>query len=129
MKVIILNGPANSGKTTTLKELYAQIKTMGATDYKTPKPCEVSPSDNEYYVTFRGNKVAIVTVGDYAIETIFHIGYFYGCGADILVIANSQKGFPYTLMKWHENVFESITIEKHGIQNNNAVISEIIRNL
>lgn len=129
MKIIILDGPANSGKTTTLKEVYAQIKRQGVKDIVAPKPCPASKSDDEYYVPFKGKNVAIVTVGDYALETIFYFGYYYGIGADVLVIANSQKGFPYTLLGWHDDIFECITIEKHSIQDNEDKIKEIIQNI
>ena len=116
MEVIFLNGPSNSGKTTTLKQLYEQLKSDGAQDLLPVRSCPKSGNDNEYYVSFNGKKVGIVTMGDFALETILYIGIFLERGADVLVIANSNKGFPQTIVDWHKKELSQVVVQKVSIR-------------
>lgn len=115
MKVITLTGPSHSGKTTTLKHLYTHLISVGAKDIIPPQKCPRSGGDDEYYVLYKGEKIAIVTIGDYAIETVFYIGINYGRGADTLIIANSNKGYPYTIADWHSDIITHVDIKKNDI--------------
>lgn len=133
MKVILLNGPSNSGKTTTLHELYSAICPDGkSNNIEVPKPHPFDSKDSIYYVRYKGKKIGIVTIGDYAIETVFQIGIFLAKGADILVIANSNKEFPEIICNWHgaeyDGVLEKVTVEKFSIKDQGKV-QEIIANL
>lgn len=129
MKVSLLTGPSYSGKTTVLHQLYDTLKSMGSNDIDIPKPHPFDRRDSIYYVNYESKKIGIVTYGDYAIETVFQIGVFLAKGADILVIANSNKDFPNTICDWHgkkyDGILEKIIIEKHSIQDQGKV-QEII---
>lgn len=129
MKVIILNGPSNVGKTTTLHELYNTLSPNGVNDIDIPKPHPFDAKDSIYYVKSNGKKIGIVTLGDYSIEIVFQIGVFLGKGADILVIADSNKGFPDTICEWHGNKYDG-AIEKTVVNINSisdqSKVQEII---
>lgn len=128
MKVIVLNGPSNSGKTTTLHELYKHLVSAGAYDIEPPQIHPFDDRDSIYYVQYRGKRIGIVTLGDYATETVFQIGVFLSKGADTLVIANSCKAFPLTLINWHTDVLKCVIIQKNNIHEKGKV-QEIVANI
>ena len=128
MKVILLTGPSNSGKTTTLHELYKELKSNEMSDIEKPRPHPFDERDSIYYVKYGGKKIGIVTLGDYSIETVYQIGVFWAKQADILVIANSNKGFPETICNWHDEDLEKVVVEKYSIQDQGKV-QEIINKL
>ena len=115
MKIIFLKGPSHSGKTTTLMQLYEQLKSDGARDLLPVRRCPRSGNDEEYYVSFNDKKIGIVTMGDSALETILYIGIFLERGADILVIANSNKEFPCAVVNWHKGEMQEVIVEKVSI--------------
>ena len=130
MKVIFLDGPSNSGKTTTLKLLYSQLKSAGSCDILPTRSCPLSSNDNEYYVSYEDKRVGIVTMGDFALETILYMGIFLERGADVLVIANSNKGFPYNVVNWHKRDLERVVIKKlRGANDDLQKVQVIISNL
>lgn len=130
MKVIFLDGPSSSGKTTTLKKLYEYLKSTGAQDILPVKICPLGGYDIECYISFNGKKIGIVSIGDYALETVFYLGIFFERGADILVIANSKKEFPYTIVSWHEDILEQIVIQKQqGANDDDKKVQQIISHL
>lgn len=125
MKVILLTGPSDSGKTTTLHKLYKTLISKGGTNIDAPEIHSFDERDSIFYVKYDGKKIGIVTLGDYAIETVFQIGVFLGKGADILVIANSNKGFPNNICKWHgmnnDGLLEKEEVRKISIQDKGKV--------
>lgn len=130
MKVILLTGPSNTGKTTTLHELYNTLFPDGkSNNIEAPKPHPFDGRDYIYYVRYNSKKIGIVTLGDYAIETVFQIGVFLAKGADVLVIANSNKEFPETICKWHsaeyDGELERVVVDKLSI-NDQGKVQEII---
>lgn len=68
MKVIVLKGRDNSGKTTTLKEVYKILKAAGG---KKKSGCYQKLDGNRDLrdvIDFAGKKIGIVTQGDYGVE-------------------------------------------------------------
>ena len=77
MKVILLAGPSNSGKTTTLHKLYEELGEKGGIDIEAPKPHPFNENwDKIYYVKYDDKKIGIVTLGDYSNEIVFQIVIF-----------------------------------------------------
>lgn len=124
MKVILLTGPSNTGKTTTLIKLYETLRSTGV-DIEKPIPHPFDSNDFVFYVKYNGKKIGIVTMGDYAIETVYQIGVFLAKGADILVIANSNKEYPEAICDWHgskyDGVLEKAVVKKESIQDQGKI--------
>lgn len=113
MQIITLSGNPNTGKTTSLKSLYSRLINLGAKDILPPSSCKVSPCDDEYFVNWKGKRIGIVTLGDYAYEIVWYLGVYSGLNADVLIIANSNKGAHLHIINWHE--FEHVDIKKTSI--------------
>lgn len=114
MRIITLTGPANSGKTTTLKALYVKLLSVSDGTIEDPKICANSSRDEEYYFWYKGKQVAIVTMGDIALEMVWHFGIYCQKGADVLIIANSNKSWPLYFIGWHKEClthYENVYIE------------------
>ena len=86
MKIIVLKRPKEHGKTETLQLLHSLLIDKEAEDIIDPQNCVLHEKDKEYFVTLNGIKIAIVTLGDYPDELIWHIGYYDALGADILIL-------------------------------------------
>ena len=91
MRVILLSGPSNCGKTTSLNLLFNRIKETSGVEVLEPKTWL-----NERKNDFRGilscpdgKKLAIITQGDYGNELETYRDYFKDC--DILVCACNKK--------------------------------------
>lgn len=129
MKVILLTGPSESGKTTTLLRLYDSLCSGGISNIDVPNPHPLREDEYIFYIEYNGKKIGIVTFGDYAIEIVFQIGVFLAKGADILVIANRNKGFPNNICEWHgrdnDGLLEKEEVRKISIQDKGKV-QEII---
>ena len=113
MKTVFLTGSPGTGKTTTLKSVYSLLKESGATDILLPVSCPSSPSDFEYFISWRGLKIGIVTLGDYSKDIIWYLGVYHGRNADVLIIANSNKATPYSIIEGYG--IESVEFEKKDI--------------
>ena len=135
MKVIMLTGRPNTGKTWTLKNLYKKLtgkdldgsasvldpeksinddRIIVGKDILLPTTCLDSSGDWECYIEWRGEKVGIVTMGDYPTSIIWHLGLYTGRGADILVIADSMTALPYSIL--NRQRIEYYQIKKTSIQ-------------
>lgn len=134
MKIITLTGDHNVGKTTTLKIFYETLKGQGAKDILAPRQCAMSSNDYEYFVQYNDRKVAIVTMGDFAAEINWHIGYFDAKGADILVIADSWKSGYKKIVKCHKYelcpiIKKTEPIEANRSESNMASVNDLISSI
>lgn len=93
MKIILLVGLPNKGKTTTLKELYTHL-TKGLPNPPKPIPIKVNnvtTSDFECVIPYKKKNVAIFSMGD-TMHRVYDAIIKY-CGiADVLVAAYSTDG-------------------------------------
>jgi hypothetical protein len=90
MRIILLTGQANSGKTTTLNMVYANL-TAGITNPPPKQPIQYgSPDDFECIVNYKNKNVAFFTLGD----VLYRIQYavLKYSQADVLILAHRQKG-------------------------------------
>lgn len=92
MKVVVLRGGSNSGKTTSLNMLYAELLNRGATP-QTPQHALPGKNDFECIVEYKGKRVAISTIGDYIFALGLAMGYYSALEVDTLVIADSNKKY------------------------------------
>jgi hypothetical protein len=92
MKIVALRGDSNSGKTTSLNMLYAELLNRGA---KPINPQHALPGKNDFecIVEYKGKRVAISTIGDYIFALGLAMGYYSALEVDTLVIADSNKKY------------------------------------
>ena len=128
MKVIMLTGAPDTGKTTVLKELYKTLKADGAKDIIPPVTCPRFGQDNEYCIEYKGKKIGIVTIGDFATEIIWYLGVFFGRGADILVIANSDKNLQKSVLNHHNKELQYDNVPKTSIYET-GIVGQIMAKL
>ena len=114
MKIIMLTGPSDSGKTKTLHDLYKQLSPEGANDVEPPKPHPLDNRDSVYYLRYNNKKIGIVTLGDYCNEILSQIIIFLNKGADVLVIANSNK-VSAPLHTSHNDLVDCVIVKKNNI--------------
>lgn len=92
MKIILLAGNANAGKTSTMNIVYDRLIREGAILDKgtPPEQSEKRKKDFECVLLYKGQKVAIHSEGDFESECIEAIERFRKC-ADILVLACRKR--------------------------------------
>lgn len=103
MKVIVLNGVANTGKTTTLNLLNNLINP--------DNPATNLREDDKYTFTYKGKTISIATPGDYKTEIEENIKYARKKNCDFLVTASRTKGYGKELLR--EQFKDILFIEKN----------------
>ncbi|MDR1107707.1 MAG: hypothetical protein LBL19_01600 [Spirochaetaceae bacterium] len=126
MKIIMLTGPAQSGKTTTLNLLYDKITDKGSKNVLACKSVLGNPAVNDFkcVVSYKDKKVAMYTMGDYYKAMIEAIIEFANC--DVLVLAYNN-GFAAKLDEFTGSFQHHRVIQKTGSNGNDveAILSEI----
>jgi len=90
MKIIMLLGPSNCGKTTTLNLVYDDLKSQGGVS--TCKQQEGgNPNDFSDIIKLNGKLIAILTMGDYAYRIIDCIQDFELKNCDIFITACNDR--------------------------------------
>ena len=89
MKVVMLSGAPNSGKTTVLNDLYDHLIKAGAFVQAAKAQLGGNPLDFECILNVKGKHVAIYTMGDYK-EYCYKAVIKYAL-CDTLVLAYSDK--------------------------------------
>lgn len=104
MKVIALKGEKNSGKSTTLKEVYKILKAAGGEPERYCfKDLKGNSKDLRDVINFAGKKIGIVTQGDYYKEeensVKKHLVWFKDNKCDIVICA--WRGMTPTSKHWN----------------------------
>jgi len=89
MRVIILEGPSSSGKTTTLQMLYATL-IINKAEILCP-PSMVGDKDFETMLVYKNKKVAIFSQGDYTKNCKEAIVRHAEDSVDVLIMAHSSN--------------------------------------
>ncbi len=90
MKVIILHGKHNSGKTTTFNRLYDRF--LKTEEVKIISKNELPGRDDfECIINYKNKKVALFSLGDYMYAIGSAVGYYTKEQCDVLVVAHSLK--------------------------------------
>ena len=107
--IIVLRGPADSGKTTTIKEVNKKLIALGA-EMIQPKYIEESGGDFAAKLRFRGKTIGIVSTGDLR---KYQKDFFDSIGndCDIYVCASRTKG---ETVKYIEERFPKSVRYIHG---------------
>lgn len=103
MKVIVLSGVANTGKTTTLNLLNNLINP--------DNPATNLREDDKYTFTYKGKTIFIATPGDYKDQIDENIKCARKENCDILVTASRTKGYGKELLR--EEFKDILFIEKN----------------
>jgi len=128
MKIIMLAGESNAGKTTALNQLYERlVKDEKIEILKKRKPLGWGPNDFSAIVKYKNKTTAIVSAGDTLRETIKAIVQYAYC--DILVIGYNTR-FAIALdevVEEKNNHHCAIRKKKPTDNDNNRVIGEIMK--
>jgi hypothetical protein len=137
MKVIMLSGPGNSGKTKTMNKLYDALIEKNDVSIICPRTqYGGDPDDFECTLCYRGKKVALFSMGDMA-RDIFRAIYFYeGRGCDILVcVCNDKYSTPPQCVKedYTGRMIRKLVADRENEEDfeakNKEDVKEIISNL
>jgi ABC-type cobalamin/Fe3+-siderophores transport system ATPase subunit len=103
MKVIMLLGPGNSGKTKTMNRLYKKLKGENDENIICPRTqYGGEPCDFECILCYGGKKVALFSMGDMARGICCAISFYKDSGCDILVCTcNDKFSIPQRYVKDH----------------------------
>ena len=129
MKVIALKGEKDSGKSTTLKEVYKILKAAGGEPERYCfKDLKGNSKDLRDVINFAGKKIGIVTQGDYPkgeYSVVNHLAklkdYDCNCGCDIAICAcTTGKNIEETIINYYP---EATFI--HKTKNENVSLRQI----
>jgi hypothetical protein len=122
----MLTGKTQSRKTTTLNLLYDTITDNGSKNVLVCKSVLGNPARNDFkcVVSYKGNEVAIYTMGDYS--SVFVEAMIEFADRDVLVLAYNDK-FAKRLEKFigmfpHYRVIQKTDSDKDDLE---AILSEI----
>lgn len=101
MKIIMLSGAPNSGKTTTLNLVYDHLTKIAGANIIRPKTrLGGDPKDFECELDYKGRNIVFYTMGDFRHLLRQQIVNYAAKAVDILIVANS--GFPSVVMDAHK---------------------------
>lgn len=106
MKIIMLKGPSDSGKTMTLNLVYDELVNNKQAKIIEPRTT-ISHNDFSCLLEYKGLKVAIFSMGDYVkdVNGIWNVIKTYtNKSVDVLIIANSNKPIPEASLRQHNYV-------------------------
>lgn len=124
MKIILLSGKPNTGKTTTIGITYENLVKQGASVIKAKEPLGKNPMDFEAVLCYRGKTIAIYSMGDFYWKCRGAIKKFAKC--DYLILAYSDK-FKWNLKDAIAKDPKNYVIAKtsNNIEDAKAIISAI----
>lgn len=108
MKIIVLEGRGNEGKTPTLNVLYYDIIAEGAI-MSNRLPLGGDANDFESIGDFNGEKIAIYTMGDFSSILRKAINNYNAMGVDILICAINTN----SKMKWTNSTINRFNNFRH----------------
>lgn len=91
MKILVLKGKKENGKTMTLKELIERLYDEYGNSSNLPKQSEISFKDQEYSVIINNKTVRIITLGDYEEYIKGKLSECENDKVDIVVIAERNN--------------------------------------
>lgn len=131
MKIILLSGQPNTGKTTTLNDLYNDLIAKGASVHIVKLPLGgKSSNDFECVLKISGKLVAIYSMGDYIASCYEAIIKYAYC--DVLVLAYSDKfknSIATVVGSCPHHVVVNKTIGSNQVQNNQMDVATISSNI
>lgn len=88
MKIIVVKGEEDAGKTTAINLMYFQLKQLGATECPghARKPVRKNPFDFKCILEYKGQKIAFYSMGDNVSYVKRAVRRYSKC--DYLIIAN-----------------------------------------
>ncbi len=89
MKIILLSGNPNTGKTSTLNLVYDELISLGGTILTAKSKLGGNQNDFECLLKFNSKVVAIFSMGDYKYICYEAVAKYSNC--DYLVLAYSDK--------------------------------------
>jgi predicted ABC-type transport system involved in lysophospholipase L1 biosynthesis ATPase subunit len=125
MKIIMLTGGSNTGKTTTINLVAGELLTQGA--ILITGTIKTGNTDGQYRLQYKELNIGIVTSGDRGREVIYNIGYYRGVGVDVLIIANSNKKNAKEIAKEKGSPFHKVNKKSADDTDNNRAKEEILK--
>ena len=110
MKIIMLSGEHDCGKTTTLNLVYGSINPQQTVIIEEKKNIN-EMKDFECIIKYKGKKIAFFTLGERAIRLIHAFEKYAGKQCDVLVCAcNTSLKLPYWHIKKHPHTIINKTM-------------------
>ena len=109
MKIILLSGNPNAGKTTTFNALFDQITKSGASVIEGRKQIGGNGHDFECVLKIDSKLVALYSMGDYHLACFEAIIKYSHC--DILILAYSDK-FKNSIAQMLRNYSHHVVVSK-----------------
>ncbi len=124
MRIILLSGKPNTGKTTTLNIVYNDLVNQGGITIKNKLQLGKNPMDFKTILKYHGKTVAIFSMGDYYWQCRRAINDYAKC--NYLILAYSDK-FKWNLKDAIARDPKNCVIAKtsNNAEDANAVISAI----
>jgi hypothetical protein len=108
MRIIVLEGPHNTGKTSTLNILFHDVLASGGV-FSPRLPLGGDPNDFTSEGNYLGQRVAIYTMGDYSSYLNAAIYDFNSRGIDLLICALSTN----SAMSWANSAINRFPNVRH----------------
>lgn len=127
MKVIMLIGDKDSGKTTTLNMVYDYLtKVVETKIIRSKTQLGGDPKDFECVLDYQGMKVAIFSMGDNIYDIIHAMSYYEGNESNILIVANRNKVYARKRLKRYPGSVEIMKTMPLSDASNKADMQAII---
>lgn len=115
MKTIVIRGPKNSGKTTTIGEVFEYF-THNNIEYLEEKDrINDDPHDFSAIISYKDKKIGFYSMGDYLREVVEALKCYECKGCDILLCACNDrfKSFDSAVGSKATDIVEKVSIENN----------------
>ena len=125
MKIIFLEGGSNTGKTTTLNDLFNQLKPYAEGQIES-KQLGADPLDRVAVIPLKGKLIGICSLGDYKVLIFVYLGYLLAKGCSTVIMANSQFSIPRYLITELGGI-EEVVEKKVATDEDNKRVVKILK--
>lgn len=126
MKVIMLVGDSNCGKTTTINMICDTFIANGAIEIEKKKYLQPDARDFTSLLNYHQQIIGICSLGDYASEVIKYFDVYEKKNADILICAcNNRFVTPFERIKrYNHQIVYKTTFDEINKKDANKILSE-----
>lgn len=126
MRILVLQGMPNTGKTRTIDLVWEELTKTGGVGISTNRKVEGNPVENDFsdIVMIGNRKIAFFSMGDYSNYLSEAIYYYLYQGCDMLICALSTNSLKQNANK-ALNKYNAIRIDKTVDYTNTQVATNI----
>lgn len=120
MKIIVIRGPKNCGKTTTINKVFDYF-TKQSSEYRVVEERDYINGDQKDFsavISYNGRKIGFYSMGDYFRNVVEALKCYECKGCDILLCACNDrfKSFDNVIRSKVTDVVEKVSIENNITQ-------------